>query len=123
MNLAEFYSIVSKEQNENESQYIVQLNPLHPLYKGHFPDQPVVPGIMQIELISDIVSKELETVCHLKKVSNVKYLIMIIPSEETIQIDIKIKPMEDGTIKVNSVLKNEATIYTKFSGVFSRNSL
>jgi 3-hydroxyacyl-[acyl-carrier-protein] dehydratase len=119
MNLEQFYNIVHTEKNENILLAQVKLVIDHPIYKGHFPDQPVLPGIMQIEMIADLINHELNTQYQLKKASNIKYLNMIIPNNETIVFEIKYSVQEDGDLKVNCVIKDENTIFTKFSGFFN----
>lgn len=118
MQLEEFYNTVSSEKNNSEIFITVQFNPKHPIYKGHFPNQPVVPGIMQIETLTSLINSELELNHELHKVSNVKYLNMIVPSSELISFDIKFKHLENNMLKINCIIKNETVTYTKFSGVF-----
>ena len=32
------------------------LNPKHPIFDGHFPESPVVPGVCMIQMIKEILS-------------------------------------------------------------------
>ena len=46
MLLDNFYTILSSESSDSTIWTIqVKLNPGHPVYQGHFPGHPVVPGV------------------------------------------------------------------------------
>ena len=47
MLLDNFYTILSSESSDSTIWTIqVKLNPGHPVYQGHFPGHPVVPGVV-----------------------------------------------------------------------------
>ena len=51
MLLENFYKIIHIKEREDGKQAIeIELNPGHVLYQGHFPGQPVVPGVCTLEL-------------------------------------------------------------------------
>lgn len=46
MLLDNFYTILSSEQpDETSGTVLLELNPDHAIYQGHFPAHPVVPGV------------------------------------------------------------------------------
>ena len=46
MLLDNFYTILSSESSDSTIWTIqIKLNPGHPVYQGHFPGHPVVPGV------------------------------------------------------------------------------
>ena len=118
MDLKDFYKASNTKKDGNTIHSIINLNTEHPIYKGHFPENPVLPGIMQIEIIKDILKHELDTALHLQKVSSIKYLNLITPEISDLQFELNIKPLED-VYKIKCVIKKDNLIYTKFSGQFS----
>ena len=53
MLLDNFYTILSSESSDSTIWTIqVKLNPGHPVYQGHFPGHPVVPGVCLLQLTS-----------------------------------------------------------------------
>ena len=52
MLLENFYKIIHIKEREDGKQAIeIELNPGHVLYQGHFPGQPVVPGVCTLQII------------------------------------------------------------------------
>lgn len=122
MLLNSFFEILEEKQAEAESSCSlitkVKLNKNHQIFKGHFPSNPVVPGVCLIQMIKEIVEKNLQKELNLVRADNVKFLNMINPEEnETVIIDMTIKPSEHFIVKAN-VLFEEKT-FLKFSGVFT----
>ncbi|HYG38681.1 MAG TPA: hypothetical protein VD908_08685 [Cytophagales bacterium] len=121
MLLNNFFEILEEKQTEAESFSLitkVKLNKNHQIFQGHFPSNPVVPGVCLIQMIKEIVEKDLKKELRLVRADNVKFLNMINPEEnETVIIDMTIKPSEHLIVKAN-VLFEEKT-FLKFSGVFT----
>ena len=54
MLLDNFYTILSSESSDSTIWTIqIKLNPEHPVYQGHFPGHPVVPGVCLLQLIKE----------------------------------------------------------------------
>ena len=54
MLLENFYKIIHIKEREDGKQAIeIELNPGHMLYQGHFPGQPVVPGVCTLQMIKE----------------------------------------------------------------------
>lgn len=67
MLLENFYKIIHRKEREDGKREIeIELNPGHALYQGHFPGQPVVPGVCTLQMIKEsaeqIVSQPLQYV-------------------------------------------------------------
>lgn len=117
--LNDFYTIESTESVELKITAIVLLNNEHPIFKGHFEQMPVVPGVCQTQMIKEIIQLTLKQNLTLIKGDNIKFMSMIIPSQNPkIQIEINYK-QTDNTIIVDARLFHENTIFTKFKGNFT----
>ena len=82
MLLENFYKIIHIKEREDGKQAIeIELNPGHALYQGHFPGQPVVPGVCTLQMIKEsaeqIVSQPLQYV----QIASSKFLSAINPLE------------------------------------------
>ncbi len=117
-----FYSIVDKQVNNQDVVYTIDLNANHEIFKGHFPDNPVTPGVIQMEIVKELVSDFTEKSVNLVSMSNCKFLAILNPNESPkIDVQLSLTITEDASIKVNAVFKNDATSFLKMSAVYSVN--
>jgi len=111
------YTIAKIEQTEKGMNYDIQLNPDCVIYKAHFPEQPVTPGVCIVEIAHELLEEYYNCPIEIKLVKNVKFLSVISPLEVK---DIKyqfqnIKEEEDGSIKVQVTAVSKDTVYAKIS--------
>lgn len=112
------YTIQSLEQNDQEVIASVKLNATHDVFKGHFPDSPVMPGVCMIQMIKELIEQALDKKLFLNVVSNVKFMAIINPVvNETIDLKMNISEME-GIVKVKNVTSYEDTVALKLSATF-----
>lgn len=57
----------------------IELNGKHPVFEGHFPGNPVLPGVCTIQVAKDLLCKAVEREYRLSKSSSIKYLGFISP--------------------------------------------
>ena len=54
-----FYKLISSDENE----IVVKLSSSeHPIFKAHFPSNPILPGFMHFEIISKIFNVEIDRI-------------------------------------------------------------
>lgn len=98
-----FYTIDSINRSENQILAEISLEVGHPLYKGHFPDQPVVPGVMQIQIVRELIEKILGRSLTIKKIKQIKYMIPIIPDDyQQLSFELKLKDTSTVVFKITS---------------------
>jgi 3-hydroxyacyl-[acyl-carrier-protein] dehydratase len=96
----------------------VSINAEHPLFKGHFPGQPVTPGVALIEIIRQILSDTLNKKLMLTAAKDIKFIAVIIPTNTTnldLAIDYSVVPQG---ITTNCVFSGNGQIFTKLRGDF-----
>lgn len=119
--LYDFYtetsSTYSDSNRENFSCEIV-LNPEHPVYKGHFEQVPVAPGVCLTQVIKELVSEKTKLNLVLSHGDNIKFLAMINPRENPKMIlNFAIKALE-GALDVTASYNHGGTSFVKFKGKF-----
>jgi 3-hydroxyacyl-[acyl-carrier-protein] dehydratase len=98
----------------------IKLNAGHPIFKGHFPEQPVVPGVCMLQMVKEIMEAYIKADTRLIKAGDLKFLSFIYPDEnKLIQMEMKIT-MEDERIIADARLQDSAAILFKFKGIFVR---
>lgn len=112
-----FYTLVKSEELAPSQTYTftVILNADHPLYEGHFPQQPVVPGVLMIALVKDLLEIQLHKKLQLTKARNIKYLNILIPTkDQQVAIDLQIDQSNPEFILATGLIKHLETVYCKY---------
>jgi len=81
MALTDFYHIKTLTISELTIDADISLNSTHPVYEGHFPEKPIVPGVCQVQIIKQLVEKALNQTFLLSEAREIKFLNMILPNE------------------------------------------
>jgi 3-hydroxyacyl-[acyl-carrier-protein] dehydratase len=96
----------------------VTINANHPLYKGHFPQQPVTPGVVLVEITRQILSDSLRKKLIMISAKEIKFISPVIPDQIKV-IDFTIDFSEtDGTINANCLISSGEMTFTKLKGDF-----
>ena len=119
MLIPNFYTLEAFSAAENEVQATISLNPHHEVYKGHFLNQPVVPGVIQLQIIKELMQKAVNNKLMLSEVAFVKYLKVIIPDRHP-KLSLTINYSRTGNSYSFSVVINSGEIiFTKAKGVLN----
>ncbi|GEN68330.1 3-hydroxyacyl-ACP dehydratase [Chryseobacterium rhizosphaerae] len=114
--LTDFYTLQSYEKTENGSFIAdISLNKDHDIFKGHFPGNPVTPGVCMMQIVKELTEEFVGSKLFLKTASNVKFMAIINPFETPdlrLQLDID----ENGEdVKVKNITSFGETIALKMS--------
>jgi 3-hydroxyacyl-[acyl-carrier-protein] dehydratase len=120
MLIDDFYHITKLKKTEDTIQAEIRLNPDHALYKGHFPQQAVVPGVMQIQIVKEILVAELKQELLIREVMVAKYFRPITPQENLVlNIDIAFKLSETGDYMIDASIVKADTTFAKIKAKLS----
>lgn len=101
-----FYKINSIEQTDNDTFTVnVRLLPEHHIYKGHFPEKPVVPGVCTLTVIKECLGEIYGRTVEYDAIKECKYISALLP-EENLDITINITVAEGAKTRV-SVIKDK----------------
>jgi 3-hydroxyacyl-[acyl-carrier-protein] dehydratase len=120
--LDHFYEEISSTFSAENSQSfscLIRLNAAHPIYKGHFAQVPIAPGVCLTQIIKEVLMHKFQKELFMSAGDNIKFLSMINPSEAPeleLSFSIKIHP---DTLEVNANYSNKGTICMKFKGRFN----
>lgn len=115
-----FYEVKTKEMLDNSTvQFTVELNASHPIFQGHFPGNPVTPGVVQLEMIKELLNAHLERSLHLVDMPTCKFLAVLNPNTTPIvNVEIQVGEEVDHKLRINATIKaNEAIL--KMSGFYA----
>lgn len=112
----EIYSLSALEKTEDSITATVRYDASHPVFKGHFPDNPIVPGVCTLNMISDIVSENIGRDFRIQSASNVKFLQLIRPDSQPL-LRVTWKEIDAG-IQVNATLQQDGALLMRFGGTY-----
>jgi len=120
MLIKDFFEIISSELiNDNELSTSVSINPDHKIFKGHFPENPVVPGVVSVQMINEILSHHLKVSLMTSSARSIKFISMIDPRvNPDLMFNIKFSETERDNFKVTAQVNFEETVFLKFNGAF-----
>jgi len=109
------YTLQSMERNDQEVNAKVQLHKEHDVFKGHFPGNPIMPGVCMIQMIKELTEKVTGKTLFLSVATNVKFMAKINPEEnEVVDLYLKVST-ENDIVKVKNVTSYDQTIALKLS--------
>jgi 3-hydroxyacyl-[acyl-carrier-protein] dehydratase len=112
-----FHSVSELNKGEQQAAAVINFNAAHPIFGGHFPEVPVVPGVCMMQIVKEFVEHVTGLNTDLKQVSQMKFLTLITPREvPAVKIEINYSAAENGALMVNASLFNEGVVYFKFKG-------
>ena len=114
-----FYKINALKFEDNVLEATISIDAKHTIYEGHFPNNPVTPGVVQLELVKEILGTHFNRQIHLRSLTTSKFLAVLNP-EKTPEATFKMTVIEqeDQSLKVSGQLSNSEGICLKFSGIF-----
>jgi 3-hydroxyacyl-[acyl-carrier-protein] dehydratase len=112
MLLQDFYS-VDKINTINEGKFLatITLNKDHAIFKGHFPGNPVTPGVCMMQIIKELTESILKVSLTMVSTSNVKFMALINPEVNAkLTLDLEISENEASEIKVKNTTTFDETV-------------
>ena len=116
MLLYDFYT-VENISDLGDGHFIAKilLNADHDIFKGHFPGNPVTPGVCMMQIVKNLAEKITSKILFLSSASNVKFMAIINPLINP-NLELKLEISEkDGELKVKNTTLFGETIALKMS--------
>ncbi|MBS1782503.1 MAG: 3-hydroxyacyl-ACP dehydratase [Bacteroidetes bacterium] len=117
MLMNDFYTLHPVETTDSTLKCKVIFNQNHPICLGHFPGQPVVPGVCMMQLVKASIEMISTYNYALRTAPQVKFLRLITPNISPM-LTISWKDME-GKLSVQALLENEGACF-KMQAIYER---
>ena len=116
----DFYKIQTINQVDDNTIHVsILLNKNHDIFNGHFPKNPITPGVCMIHAIKEIAQTQVNSLLFIHKISNVKFTALINPNVNPDLILELSLINENNTIKLKNITKfTDGTIALKCNGTF-----
>ena len=120
MLLGNLYNIISSQQESGLLSFRIELNPEHAIFKGHFPDLPILPGVCQLQMMEELMTHILGKNIRIKSAAQIKFLSFVNPTvHKQLDIVLKIVKEEASVLLIEGRYLWEETIFLKFKGEFN----
>ncbi len=117
MFLNDLFTIQTERRDGNRAEFSIRLNAAHPIYSGHFPGDPITPGVCVVQIATDLFAHLMQQEFTLTKAKNIKFLNLIKPAahpEICYKLDWEAAD-EEETYKIKAVVCTEEVVFSKIS--------
>lgn len=108
-----------QKESVNKFTIQVELNRNHDIFKGHFPGNPVLPGVCTIQILKELLQIHLGKNLKLAKAGTIKYLSFIDPiKNRIINYEIQLNEMESDRVSCSAIVKFESIVFCSLKSEF-----
>lgn len=122
MLLKDFYTINSLEKKDGHKyEAVLSINEKHEVFNGHFPGNPIMPGVCMMQIIKELTEKVTQTNLMMQSLTNVKFMALINPEvNPELKLELDVIETEEGTIKVKNTTTFHETVALKLSSTYKK---
>ncbi len=102
MLLNNFCTVEDMQAGEMNISCKISFNAAHEIFKGHFPGQPVVPGVCTMQIVRELLEQQTGKKLFMQNAANVKFLQLILP---------EVQPLATITWKMEDELLNTTVVF------------
>ena len=109
------FTVIDKHIETIRAEITVALNARHPIYAGHFPTDPITPGVCVTQIAVELCEMLFHQKLELTGAKSIKFLNLIRPSEHsqvTYELDWRLM---EGSYLLKVVVRSADTIFAKCS--------
>ena len=122
MLIGDFFTIDQVTEKEDEPLFLTSLNSNHEIYKGHFPGDPICPGVCNIQTIRECAEKIIGKKLKINTISHCKFAALITPDKTPrLLISIRLTPKDDETCTITSSITSPdaSALYLEYKGEYT----
>jgi 3-hydroxyacyl-[acyl-carrier-protein] dehydratase len=115
-----FYTVESISSFEGNVEAKIKFQAKHPIFNGHFPGKPIVPGVCMVQIVRELLEKQSGDQFRIVQGDHIKFLKFIDPiTRPDVEVKISVKP-SDLQLSINATLFDGDDVLFKFTGSFQR---
>lgn len=110
------YKVINENESPERVTYSLSLNQECPIYKAHFPNMPITPGVCIIQVVKELLEDHLKMNLQTAGVKNAKFLRVLKPTDEVICVNLVQIQIQKQIIKAQAMVTDSSdTVYAKIS--------
>ncbi|MCG2460168.1 3-hydroxyacyl-ACP dehydratase [Flavobacteriaceae bacterium F89] len=118
MLIEDLYQVNDRVTDKDRTIAQIAIDKDHEIFKGHFPGNPVMPGVCMIQIIKELTEEVVGEKLFLSVSSNIKFMAIINPEihpDLTLVLDIS---RSEDEVKVKNTTSFGETLALKLNAVF-----
>ena len=120
--LNDFFKIMDVSKADQKFTIGVELNPAHEIFQGHFPGNPVVPGVCMVQMLKEILKHIFNKEFTMKEASQLKFLALLNPNEvKALVVEFSVLKDDNDGMVVSGTFQKAELVFLKFKGTFIAN--
>ena len=114
----DFFEVLESSATEESFVTTIKLNPDHVVYSGHFPGHPVTPGVIQLQIVHELLEKFFCKNLKLLTLKHCKFLKILNP-KETPRVVVYIEfNRVDELVNIKARGENGTTTFFKIDSIY-----
>lgn len=121
MLLNKLYKVRSLNENPDGSGFLaeIELDANHPVFEGHFPGNPILPGVCTVQIIKELLELSVQKSLRMTRAGNIKYLGFVNPvTMPVLTFQLQAKKLESSGISCSAMVSANAQVVCSFKGEF-----
>lgn len=114
------YKIRSLETDGAKGIAHIEIDREHPIFKGHFPNNPITPGACLIQIGAELAQLSEPQYTEVVQIRNAKFVKMIKPDEHVVVFKWEIKTRDEQSIQATFEVCKQDTRAAKFNIHFAK---
>lgn len=119
-----FYTVANRQVLDDHTfSCEIAFNAGHGIFKGHFEQMPVVPGVCQTQIITELLQEALSVKLRMVTGDSIKFMGMIVPEQHpVVQVEISYQAAgnESAMVTAEARIYKDALTFTKFKGTYTK---
>lgn len=114
----QLYQIEHSQESDGKKQFTISLLKECPIYRTHFPGQPITPGVCIVQIAQELLEQIVGQTLEISEVKNVKFLHVLSPIDNPV-VDIVFTTIETTgeSVSAKAEVKEATTVFTTVSFV------
>ncbi|MGA9325096.1 MAG: hydroxymyristoyl-ACP dehydratase [Salegentibacter sp.] len=119
MLLEDFYSVVNSSAVDGHYQTSLRINKEHEIFRGHFPQRPVTPGVILMQLFKEEAERQTGHKLQLQKGNNVKFMAVVDPNKDSSLLLESEITKDNSVVKLKGIAKSNESIVLKINAIYA----
>lgn len=114
----QLYQIEHSQESDGKKQFTISLLKECPIYRAHFPGQPITPGVCIVQIAQELLGQVVGQTLEISEVKNVKFLHVLSPIDNPV-VDIVFTAIETSgeSVSAKAEVKEATTMFATVSFV------